>query len=350
MTLSGVAVAVSARRLPAGDARRRGGTRRGGARWLAGCKQRGGPVLRPRHLRLRAGRPGAGPRRRSCARRASRLQARRQRAPGCPVEAVHRDLFRNPLRAEELAGFDGVLLDPPRAGAREQVEQLAASSVGTRRLHQLQPVELGARRQGAGRRRAIALAEVAPGRPVPLVDPCRTGQPVCPRERLGSARATTPGGPRPNRRGRRSRRSRAARRRGPSRPGTPVRSGLRRRRGSPFGREIPPRPCAMSPARRSAPGCAALPANSPPTSLRRSTPPVSRRKTSRGFLSFLQVARADRLGRGRRVGGVVFEGPRIGQDERVGPSAAGQHQRAGGVAIAESDDAGQAGARASRRL
>jgi len=46
-----------------------------------------------------------------------------------PVEAVHRDLFRNPLRAEELRGFDGVVLDPPRAGAREQVAQLAASGV-----------------------------------------------------------------------------------------------------------------------------------------------------------------------------------------------------------------------------
>ena len=48
---------------------------------------------------------------------------------GRPVEAVHRDLFRNPLRADELAGFDGVVLDPPRAGAREQVTQIAASAV-----------------------------------------------------------------------------------------------------------------------------------------------------------------------------------------------------------------------------
>jgi 23S rRNA (uracil1939-C5)-methyltransferase len=46
-----------------------------------------------------------------------------------PVEALHRDLFRNPLRVEELAGLDGVVLDPPRAGAREQVQQLAASTV-----------------------------------------------------------------------------------------------------------------------------------------------------------------------------------------------------------------------------
>ncbi len=46
-----------------------------------------------------------------------------------PLEAQHRDLFRNPLRVEELAAFDGVVLDPPRAGARSQIEQLAASTV-----------------------------------------------------------------------------------------------------------------------------------------------------------------------------------------------------------------------------
>jgi 23S rRNA (uracil1939-C5)-methyltransferase len=46
-----------------------------------------------------------------------------------PVEALHRDLFRGPLRAEELRGFDGVVLDPPRAGARDQVMQLVASEV-----------------------------------------------------------------------------------------------------------------------------------------------------------------------------------------------------------------------------
>ena len=48
-----------------------------------------------------------------------------------PIEAMHRDLFRNPLRADELAGLDAVVLDPPRAGAREQVAQLAASAVPT---------------------------------------------------------------------------------------------------------------------------------------------------------------------------------------------------------------------------
>ena len=57
---------------------------------------------------------------------ASRTAATRAQLP---VEVLHRDLFRNPLRAEELRGFDGVVLDPPRAGAREQIVQLAASSV-----------------------------------------------------------------------------------------------------------------------------------------------------------------------------------------------------------------------------
>ncbi|WP_188064098.1 class I SAM-dependent RNA methyltransferase [Sphingobium sp. KCTC 72723] len=43
--------------------------------------------------------------------------------------ADHRDLFRRPLVPEELNRFAAVVIDPPRAGAREQVMQLAASSV-----------------------------------------------------------------------------------------------------------------------------------------------------------------------------------------------------------------------------
>jgi 23S rRNA (uracil1939-C5)-methyltransferase len=46
-----------------------------------------------------------------------------------PIFVDHRDLFRRPLTSAELARFDAVVLDPPRAGAREQVAELAASPV-----------------------------------------------------------------------------------------------------------------------------------------------------------------------------------------------------------------------------
>jgi 23S rRNA (uracil1939-C5)-methyltransferase len=45
------------------------------------------------------------------------------------IRCEHRDLFRRPLTAKELAVFDAVVLDPPRAGARDQVAELAASPV-----------------------------------------------------------------------------------------------------------------------------------------------------------------------------------------------------------------------------
>jgi 23S rRNA (uracil1939-C5)-methyltransferase len=48
---------------------------------------------------------------------------------GLPVHALHRDLFRNPLLPDELDRFAAILLDPPRAGAREQVARLASSTV-----------------------------------------------------------------------------------------------------------------------------------------------------------------------------------------------------------------------------
>ena len=44
---------------------------------------------------------------------------------GKHLRAEHRDLFRRPLSAAELGAFDAVILDPPRAGAKEQAEQLA---------------------------------------------------------------------------------------------------------------------------------------------------------------------------------------------------------------------------------
>ncbi|MEL7737632.1 class I SAM-dependent RNA methyltransferase [Citromicrobium bathyomarinum] len=52
------------------------------------------------------------------------------RASGKPVHSLHRDLFRDPLTAAEISRFDCVLLDPPRAGARNQADMIAQSSVG----------------------------------------------------------------------------------------------------------------------------------------------------------------------------------------------------------------------------
>ncbi|MEC9342804.1 MAG: RNA methyltransferase [Pseudomonadota bacterium] len=48
------------------------------------------------------------------------------------VTTDRRDLFRRPMTKEELAGFDGAVFDPPRAGAEAQVAQLAGS--GARRI------------------------------------------------------------------------------------------------------------------------------------------------------------------------------------------------------------------------
>ncbi len=40
-----------------------------------------------------------------------------------------RDLFRNPLLPDELSKFDGVVIDPPRAGAAAQVAELASAKI-----------------------------------------------------------------------------------------------------------------------------------------------------------------------------------------------------------------------------
>jgi 23S rRNA (uracil1939-C5)-methyltransferase len=47
---------------------------------------------------------------------------------GRQIFADHRDLFRRPLTSEESSRFAAIILDPPRAGAREQVLQLAAAT------------------------------------------------------------------------------------------------------------------------------------------------------------------------------------------------------------------------------
>jgi 23S rRNA (uracil1939-C5)-methyltransferase len=47
---------------------------------------------------------------------------------GRPVFADHRDLYRRPLTVEELGRFGAVVLDPPRAGARDQAVGLALAT------------------------------------------------------------------------------------------------------------------------------------------------------------------------------------------------------------------------------
>ncbi len=44
-----------------------------------------------------------------------------------PVTAQRRDLFRGPLSALELSGFDAIVFDPPRQGAEAQAREIAKS-------------------------------------------------------------------------------------------------------------------------------------------------------------------------------------------------------------------------------
>ncbi len=48
---------------------------------------------------------------------------------GARVTAETRDLDRRPLGQAELAALDGLVLDPPRAGAVAQVREIAATSI-----------------------------------------------------------------------------------------------------------------------------------------------------------------------------------------------------------------------------
>ncbi|KAA6405326.1 hypothetical protein DPQ22_05380 [Candidatus Tokpelaia sp.] len=47
------------------------------------------------------------------------------------ISCEQRDLFRQPLTARELAAYDGLVFDPPRAGAEAQAREIAKSAVKT---------------------------------------------------------------------------------------------------------------------------------------------------------------------------------------------------------------------------
>ncbi len=48
-----------------------------------------------------------------------------------PIRAFTRDLFRSPLRVKELAAYEAIVFDPPRAGASAQTKEMATSKVKT---------------------------------------------------------------------------------------------------------------------------------------------------------------------------------------------------------------------------
>jgi 23S rRNA (uracil1939-C5)-methyltransferase len=58
------------------------------------------------------------------------------------ITTERRDLFRAPLIAKELNRFDGVVFDPPRAGAEAQVREIAQSDVGRIAAVSCNPVTL----------------------------------------------------------------------------------------------------------------------------------------------------------------------------------------------------------------
>ena len=60
---------------------------------------------------------------------AAQDQAHRRASGLKPLSTERRDLFRRPIPAKELKGYDGLVFDPPRAGAEGVAREVAASTV-----------------------------------------------------------------------------------------------------------------------------------------------------------------------------------------------------------------------------
>ena len=106
-------------------------------------------------------------------------QAARRAGLAARVTTERRDLQRAPLAGAELARFDALVVDPPRAGARAQAAALAASRSGAPRAGLVQPGDLRARCPDP-RRRRLALPLGPADRRLSVVEPDRAGGRVRP--------------------------------------------------------------------------------------------------------------------------------------------------------------------------
>ncbi len=61
-----------------------------------------------------------------------------------PVRTEKRDLFKSPIPANEMADYDAVIVDPPRAGASAQVAQIAQSQVPVVAMVSCNPITFAA--------------------------------------------------------------------------------------------------------------------------------------------------------------------------------------------------------------
>ena len=165
----------AARRLPAGDRGRRKCHGRPGRRASRARQEDRRPVLGMRHFRIAAGqRAEVHAFEGDAAALAAFDRAFRHAAGLKRVTGERRDLFRRPLSFKELASFDGLVFDPPRAGAEEQAKQIARSEIPFVAAVSCNPATL-ARDLRILIDGGYSLKSRDADRPVPVVAACRSG-------------------------------------------------------------------------------------------------------------------------------------------------------------------------------